>query len=63
MNKKLKIQFWKAEHAMAIQVLEHYGLENVHNDVLYGKAWTLNTNLIWIFRTSTPIPSETKTSR
>ena len=45
MNKKLKIQFWKAEHAMAIQVLEHYGLENVHNDVLYGKAWTLNTNL------------------
>ena len=40
MNKKLKIQFWKAEHAMAIQVLEHYGLENVHNDVLYGKAWT-----------------------
>lgn len=45
MNKKLKIQFWKAEHAMAIQVLEHSGLANIHDGVLYGKTWKLNASL------------------
>ena len=45
MNKMLKIQVWKAEHAMAIQVLEHSGLANIHDGVLYGKTWTLDASL------------------
>lgn len=43
--KTLKIQVWKAEHAMAIQVLEHSGLANIHDGVLYGKTWKLNASL------------------
>lgn len=45
MPKKLKIQFWKAKHAMAIQVLEHSGLANIYDNVLYGKTWTLDASL------------------
>ena len=45
MSKKLKIQVWKAEHVMAIQILEHSGLANIYDNVLYGKTWTLDASL------------------
>lgn len=45
MSKMLKIQVWKAEHVMAIQVLKHSGLANIYDNVLYGKTWTLDASL------------------
>ena len=45
MSKMLKIQVWKAEHVMAIQILEHSGLANIYDNVLYGKTWTLDASL------------------
>lgn len=45
MVKRLKIQFWRAEKALAIQVLEHSGLANIYDGVLYGKTWTLDASL------------------
>ena len=34
MSKKLKIQFWRAEKALAMQILEQEGLPKEKNDVL-----------------------------
>lgn len=50
MNKKLKIQFWKAENALAMQILEQEGLPSCKEDgfiKILGSPWVREDNL-WL---------------
>lgn len=50
MNKKLKIQFWKAEKALAMQILEQEGLPSYKEDgfiKILGSPWVHEDNL-WL---------------
>lgn len=44
MSKRLKIQFWKAEKALAMQILEQEGLPKEKRD---GKVYILNEPDLW----------------
>lgn len=50
MNKKLKIQFWKAEKAFAMQILEQEGLPKYKNDgfVKIGHSPSLDLEEMWL---------------
>ena len=50
MTKKLKIQFWKAENALAMQILEQEGLPSCKEDgfiKILGSPWVREDNL-WL---------------
>lgn len=50
MSKKLKIQFWKAERALAMQILEQEGLPSYKEDgfiKILGSPWVHEDNL-WL---------------
>lgn len=50
MNKKLKIQFWKADKALAMQILEQEGLPKYKNDgfVKIGHSPSLDSEEMWL---------------
>lgn len=50
MSKKLKIQFWKAEKALAMQILEQEGLPQHKNDGFIKTEYspTLGSEEIWL---------------